>query len=236
MYQIKLEQFEGPMTLLMSLIEEQKLDVTKLSLAKVADQYLEYIENKHDISLENLTDFLSVASKLILIKSKALLPLLELSVEEEKEIKDLEWQLVEYKKFKEASKKIDKIINLGRTSFSRISFSGLHYFFCPPENINLFDLKKAFLKILSEIPIIEKLEEEMVRGVVTLEEKISHLQDTLRGKIETSFSEIAANAEDKIEVIISFLAMLEMIKQRIIQVEQKGLFDEIKLKNIKSEI
>jgi segregation and condensation protein A len=230
MYQIKLEQFEGPMTLLMSLIEEQKLDVTRLSLAKVTDQYLEYIENKQDISLENLADFLSVASKLILIKSKALLPLLELSNEEEKEIKDLEWQLVEYKKFKEASKKIDRMINLGRTSFSRDSFLGLRYFFRPPENINLFDIKKAFLKILSEIPIIEKLEEEMVRDVITLEEKITHLENSLREKIETSFSEIASTAQDKIEVIISFLAMLEMIKQRIINVNQKNLFQDIRIK------
>jgi len=232
MYQIKLEQFEGPMTLLVSLIEEQKLDITRLSLAKVADQYLKYIENKENISLENLAEFLSIASKLILIKSKALLPLLELSTEEEKEIKDLEWQLIEYKKFKEAAKIIDKMVNFGRICFSRISFLGRSCFFCPPENVNPFDFKKAFLKILSEIPIIEKLEEEIVREVVTLEEKINHLQNTLRVRIETSFSEIASTAEDKIEVIISFLAMLEMIKQRIIKVEQKGLFDEIKLKHI----
>lgn len=232
MYNVKLEQFEGPMTLLMSLIEEQKLDITQLSLAKVADQYLEYIENKENITLENLAEFLSVASKLILIKSKALLPLMDLSDEEEKEIKDLEWQLIEYKKFKEASAKINRMVSLDRTSFSRDGWLGLSSFFYPPENINIFDFKKAFLKILGEIPVINKLEEEMVRDVMTLEEKISHLEESLRERLEASFSEIASQAKDKIEVIISFLAMLEMVKQRIIQVEQNKLFSDIKLKHI----
>ena len=76
-YRVKIEQFEGPLDLLLSLIEEQKLDIVKLSLATVADQYLEHIKNNKEIHLENLSDFLSVAAKLILIKSKALLPMLK---------------------------------------------------------------------------------------------------------------------------------------------------------------
>jgi segregation and condensation protein A len=229
MYNIKLDQFEGPLDLLLKLIEEQQLDVTRLSLAKVADGYLKYIEQKENITLENLADFLTVASKLILIKSKALLPTLELSQEEEAEIKDLELQLAEYKRFKEAAKKIGAIARSSRASFSRESFLGIGSFFYPPKNTNVFDLKKYFTHILSEIPIIEKLEEEMVREVITLEEKISHLQEYLRKKIETTFSEITNGAKDKIDVIVSFLAMLEMVKQRIVQVEQNNLFEEIKL-------
>lgn len=230
MYKIKLDQFEGPLDLLLSLIEEQKLDVTRLSLAKVADQYLQHISSQKDITLENLADFLTIASKLILIKSKALLPVLELSNEEEAEIKDLEQQLAEYKKFKDISHRIGKMFSSPRQSFSRESFLGTRIFFCPPPNINLFDLKKAFQKILSEIPAFEKLEEEMVKEVITLEEKIAHLQNMLQKKIETNFSEIVGNAKDKIDVIVSFLAMLELVKQRIINVEQNGLFNEIKLK------
>lgn len=229
-YRIKLDQFEGPLDLLLSLIEEQKLDVTRLSLAKVADQYLQHIGSQKDITLGNLADFLTIASKLILIKSKALLPVLELSNEEEAEIKDLETQLAEYKKFKDISHRIGKMFSSPRRSFSRESFLGTRIFFCPPPNVNLFDLKKVFQKILSEIPALEKLEEEIVREVITLEEKIAHLQNMLQKKIETNFSEIVGNAKDKIEVIISFLAMLELVKQRIINVEQNGLFNEIKLK------
>jgi segregation and condensation protein A len=233
-YSIKLEQFEGPLDLLLSLIETEKLDVTFLSLAKITDQYLEYIESKENISLESLADFLTVAAKLILIKSKSLLPILELSAEEEGEIKDLEKQLAEYKKFKEASQGLGNIFKKNRKSFSRDNFLGMKVFFCPPKDINSFDLKIIFSRILSEIPVMEKLEEEIVREVITLEQKLSHLQNFIREKMETSFADIASTAGDKIEVIISFLAMLELIKQRIINVEQGGTFQEIKLKYAKN--
>lgn len=231
MYNIKLEQFEGPLELLLGLIEEQKLDITRLSLAKVTDQYLEYINTKEGISLENLADFLTIASRLILIKSKALLPMLELTREEEEEIKDLEKQLELYKKYKDASKKIGKIYSSKHTCFSRESFSGIKSFFYPPKDLNMFDLKKIFERILNEIPIIEKLEEEIVREVITLEEKIVELQSTLRQRIESTFSELTSGAKDKIDVIVSFLAVLELVKQRIIHVEQDSLFKEIRMKH-----
>lgn len=232
-YQIKLKQFEGPLDLLLKLIEGQKLDVTRLSLANVANQYLEYLD-RENVSLENMADFLSIAAKLILIKSKALLPVLELSEEEEEDIECLEKQLAEHKKFKDASQKMGAIFNTGNVCFSRESFLNATVVFNPPKNVNIFDIKKAFIKILSEIPIIEKLEEKMVREVITLEEKINHLQNVLREKLETSFSEIAFKAQDKIEVVVSFLAMLELVKQRIIQVEQGELFSEIRMR-VKAE-
>ena len=229
MYQCKLEKFEGPMDLLLTLIEEEKLDINQISLARVADQYLEYIKNNEKIQLENLADFLGVASRLILIKSRSLLPTLELSGEEEEEIKDLEQQLAEYKKFKEAALTLGKMSQLGKICYSREGFSGVRAIFYPPEDLTSFDLKKYFLSVLAEIPVIEKLSEEIVGEVVTLEEKINDLQNILRGRIEASFSDITSGARDKIEVIISFLAMLEMEKQRIINVEQVNLFKEIKL-------
>ena len=230
-YQTKLDKFEGPLDLLLELIEGQKLDITEVSLAKVADQYLDYISQKEKITLESLADFLTVASKLILIKSKALLPTLEFSDEEEKEILDLEKQLAEFKKFKDVSIHIGKMSESERMSFSREKFVAIKTFFYPPENVNVFDLKKYFVKVLNEIPAFEKLEEEMVREVITLEERIRHLHDFIKGKIETSFSELVAASEDKVDVIVSFLAMLEMVKQRIIHVDQGELFSEIKLKH-----
>ena len=231
-YQIKTEQFEGPLDLLLQMTEDQKLDITRVSLAKIADQYLEYIANTQNITLEHLADFLSVASRLILIKSKALLPMLEFTEEEEEEIKDLEYQLAQYKKFKEAAKNLANLYDAPDMSFSREGFSGLGIVFCPPENITKEDLFKTFSKILGEIPVLEKLEEEMVREVLTLEEKIIHLQNTLREKVQTSFSELVANTEDKIEIVVSFLAMLEMVKQKLIHVEQGELFSEIRLKHV----
>lgn len=229
MYNVKLEKFEGPMDLLLELIEKEKLDITELSLAKITDQYLEHIRGNEDIRLGNLADFLSVAAKLILIKSRAILPSLRFSDEEEKEIGDLTHQIEEYKKFKDASLEVGKLFKLGRYSFSRSGFLGVKSVFYPPEGINAYDLKKYFLKVISEIPIVEKLQEEVVREIVTLEERIADIEVTIRKKVETSFFEITANAEDKVDVIISFLAMLEMVKQRVIDVEQNELFNDIRL-------
>jgi segregation and condensation protein A len=230
-YHIKLEQFEGPLDLLLQLTEQEKLDITRVSLAKIADQYLEYIAQAKDITLAHLADFLSVASRLILIKSKALLPMLEFSEEEEEEIKDLEYQLAEYKKFKDAAVKIAALFDSSSVGFSREGFLGLSVIFYPPEKIVKEDLQRAFAKVLGEIPVAEKLEEEMVKEILTLEDKILHLQETLRDKVQTSFSELVYHAKDKVEIVVSFLAMLELVKQRIIHVEQGSLFSEIQLRH-----
>jgi segregation and condensation protein A len=230
-YAVKLKQFEGPLELLLDLIEREKLSITELSLAHVADQYLEFLKNNREIQLDNLADFLSVASKLILIKSRALLPLLEFTDEEEQEITDLTRQLEEYQKFKIASQKLGKLADLGRLCYSREGYIGVQPVFYPPENINVFDLKKYFQLVLNEIPIIEKLEKEIVNEVITLEEKINDMKKMIAEKIEISFAEIAAKAKEKVEVIISFLALLEMVKQRIIEVDQRELFQDIRLKN-----
>lgn len=229
MYKVKLEKFEGPLELLLELIEKEKLKITELSLARVADQYLEYIKNNENIALGNLADFLVVASRLILIKSRAIMPTLEITDEEEEEIKDLALQLEEYKKFKEASVKIGKMADYKKISYSREGYAGVKSTFYPPENFNIFDFKKYFLSVLAEIPVIEELQEEIVTEVVTLEEKITELENSLRLRMESSFSELISGAKNKTDVIISFLAMLEMVKQRIVEVEQKELFQEIKL-------
>lgn len=231
MYQVKTEKFEGPMELLLELIEKEELKITELSLAHVADQYLDYIKNNENINLGNLADFLTVASRLILIKSRSLLPMLKFTDDEEEEIKDLTWQLEEYKKFKEASVKIGKIAEMKKICYSRESYAGVKALFYPPENFNVFDFKKYFLSVLAEIPIIEKLQEEYVNEVVTLEQRINELQNSLRRRVETSFSEITSGAVDKVDVIVSFLAMLEMVKQRIVEAEQLELFQDIKIKN-----
>ena len=117
----KLEKFEGPLDLLLELIEKEELQITELSLAHVADQYLEHIKNNSNIHLENLAEFLSVASKLILIKSRALLPILEFSQEEEAEIKDLAKQLEEYKKFKEAARRMERAGSDAVRDFMRLA-------------------------------------------------------------------------------------------------------------------
>lgn len=232
MFKVQLEKFEGPLDLLLKLIEEQKLDITRLNLAKVADDYLEYIRANENISLENLAEFVNIASRIILIKSQNILPSLQITAEEEKEIVDLENQLRVYQKFKEASGKIGETLKKKRFSFSRDYLLGVAAAYIPPKNVNIFDLKKAFLKVVSEIVLPEKIPEESVKEIITLEDKIEELKKSLQKRVETSFRELSSSAENKIEIIVAFLAMLEMVKQRIIDVEQKELFEEIKIAKV----
>lgn len=227
-FNVKLPKFEGPLNLLLELIEQQKLDISEVSIAQVADDYLEYIRSADDIGLENLAEFVSIASKIILIKSRSILPTLEVTPEEEKEIKNLEEQLKLYRKYKESGEVMGKQFGK-KMMLSRDYLLGTSAVFSPPKNINLFDLKKQFLKIIDQIVLPEKIPEEAVRDIMTLQEKINQIQRSLQKKVEMSFSQIQRDARDKVEVIISFLALLELVKQKIVHVEQNNLFSEIKI-------
>ncbi len=228
MYNVQLPKFEGPLDLLLRLIEEQKLDITEVSIAQVAEDYLEYVRTEENISLENLSEFLDIASKIILIKSRNILPTIEITPDEEKEIKDLEEQLREYKKYKDAACIIGE--RFGKNPMrSRKFLQNTTSVFAPPKNLNSYDLKKQFQNIVSQIILPEKISKEAVQDIVTLEEKINELQKSLSEKMEMSFSQIRDRARDRVGVIVSFLALLELVKQRIVSVEQNNLFEEMRI-------
>ncbi len=231
-YHFRLEKFEGPLDLLLTLIEKEKLDITQVSLAQVADQYLGYIRDEKAITLENLSAFLSVAARLILIKSRALLPILDFSDEEEEAMEDLEYRLKAYKLFREASGALGSLFLKAKNSFSRESFLGTQVVFYPPKDITKEALRDHFVSVLGDIPVFEVLPEKEIASVITLEEKITLLQETLSQRVESSFHEIVRSAEDRVEVIVSFLAMLELIKQRFISVEQREFFSDIRIKRL----
>ena len=131
MIEVKIDQFKGPLDLLLDLIKREKLDITQISLAKVTDQYLEYIESIKEIEAEEVVDFLLVAAKLLVIKSKVLLP----KEDEDEDESDLVWQLRIYKAYLEASKKIDKIINQKNFLYTRQVAIRSEVDFSPPKSI-----------------------------------------------------------------------------------------------------
>jgi len=231
---IKIEKFEGPLGLLLQLIEKEELDITQISLAKIADQYIEYIRNADNLKPEELADFLVVAAKLLLIKSRALLPFLK--GEEEEEIQEFEDQLRMYKEFLEAAKKIEAIIGKRRFSFARefnrqaILLSA--HLFSPPKKLAAGEIAGVFNEIIKNIKPVEKLEEKNLERAVSIEERILAIQEILLNKIKISFNHILANATNKTEMIVSFLALLELIKQKDIAVAQSGLFEEIEINKI----
>lgn len=230
MYHVRLEQFEGPLPLLLSLIEKEKLDVTRLALSAVADQYLEHIARESDVPLPHLSQFLSVASRLLLLKSRALLPVLSFTEEEEEAIEDLEWRLREYKRYKEASVKLGTLFLLWHRGFHRESFIHVPEVFAPPSNASAESIRESFSAVLSALPLPVSLEEEVVEEVVTLEERVAFLEARIERCLETAFSDIAAESRDRIEVVVSFLALLELVRRRTFEVDQGELFGEIRFR------
>jgi len=231
MYRVKLKEFQGPLDLLLQFTEENKLDITEISLAKITDQYLNSLKQIENISLESLADFLVIASRLILIKSRMLLPELELTPEEEEDIETLKQRLAKYKQFKELGREIRRLVKQKNISYSREKYCGLNVVFYPPKNLKLIDLENSFKKTLKEIALLEeKLPEEKIGLKISLQEKIIQLQNEITNKIQITFQKLNKQNKSKIETIISFLALLELIKQKLAQVNQQIVFGEIIIK------
>jgi len=236
---IKLEQFEGPLALLVKLIDKAELDITQLSLTKVADQYIAHLRSLTNINPEEMADFLVVASRLLLIKAKALLPYL--LPEEEEAIEEFEQQLRMYKEFLEASKKIEKMVAgkhfMFEREFNRKALVANLGIFSPPTNLKVGMMAEIYKEVLSHIkPILEKLEEGTVVMTISIDEKIKFIEDFVIGKIRSRFSELIKQANSKVEVIVSFLAMLELMKQRTINADQDELFSEIEIFRLDNQL
>lgn len=231
MYELALEKFVGPLELLLNLVEEKKLSINEISLSKVADQYISYLKSLEEASKEELASFLVIASTLMLIKSRSLLPSLKLSEEEEVDIKELEDRLKMYKFFKELSVKLGQMGKLKEHLFGREAYAGMSYFFSPPNEITIQDLKKVILSLCEILPKVSDLPEDVIERAVSLEEKINELKE----RIEKSFSCVFSGntkikSDKKVEIIVGFLALLELIKQGFLIFEQKRLFDNIEFK------
>jgi len=227
-FEIKQEKFSGPLDLLLSLIEEKRLEITEISLAKVTDEFLKYVGDIKKASPGVLADFIVIAAKLLLIKSRALLPTLELSSGEEAEIQDLTKRLEIYRLFKEASQNLNNLY-MTRPLFSREFLFNQMPIFYPPKNLSLNDLREAFQKIWEEFQRLgEEVSIEKIKKIVKIEEKIKDILRLLAKKSNLAFGR-AVKKSEKIEIIITFLAILEMFKERMIIIEQEEVFGEITL-------
>ena len=231
-YKVQLEDWQGPLDLLLRLIEKQEMDITEVSLAEVADQFIEYM-NLKSVKPEETADFLVVAAKLLYIKSRALLPSLDLIDEDEI---DLEKQLKMYKEYLQAAKKMQKILRKKSFCFSKEKFpEGItEQVFYVPKSVNANKLKRVYQQVLNRIKPIIILPKKVIQKTIKLSERIQHIRDLIMKEACTSFSKLICDSKSKTEKIISFLAILELTKQKIINVEQGELFTDITLRKIKS--
>ncbi len=231
MITFSVQQFSGPLDLLLRLIDKEELDITQISLARITDQYIEYIERSTSIHPEEMADFLVIAAKLLYIKSKALFP--SLVLEEDSGAEELEHQLRIYKEYLDASKKIDKL--LGRKKFmfarefNRKALQAQFRRFSPPKRLAAGDLLAAMGDIVARAQPAEPIEEGSIPAAVSIEDRIEAIRQAIIDKARVMFSRLLSGAGDKTEAIVSFLAMLELIKQRAVAVEQTEMFGEIEI-------
>jgi len=230
-YKIKLEKFEGPLDLLLQLIEQDEMDITQVSLATVTEQYLVYINSAGDIRTEELADFLVVAAKLLLIKSRTLLP--QLQLDDEEETTELEQQLKIYREFHEASKVLHKMVLKKHFLFARDRMVvKVDNIFNPPSSITADKLHMLFAGVLKEIEPWVNLPREVLVKTISIRERISNLQQLIKQEANLSFRELLKGSKNKTDVIITFLAILELVKQQSIAVVQKGVFDDIQVQRL----
>lgn len=228
-YTVSLDIFRGPLEVLLRLIEAEELDITTISLATVADQYLVHLQELQHVEPDGLADFLVVAAELLVIKSRVLLPQPE--EDDEQEEKDWESDLVSrlqaYKRFKEMASRLGEIEERGQRSYVRLA---------PPPEIeqrvnpgqgDIDDLLQALEEILERTPSRSPVEKVVSRLVVHIDDCIDSILTKVRHKKRVVFSEFMREARSRMEIIVTFLAMLELIKQQRIRVSQERIFGEI---------
>jgi segregation and condensation protein A len=228
-YHVSLPVFEGPLDLLLQLIEGRELDITKVSLAAVTDQYLEYIGTLEELEAEKLADFLVIAAKLILIKSRMLLPQPpEVPHEDEEEDvgDELVRRLIEYRRFRIAAQGLKAREEQGLRAYARLlPLPELERSF-RLEGVTLDALLEAVQQAMLAQPA-PSADEVVTPLHISLPEKIAQLEGLAAEQRRFSLNRLLRQATSRMEIVVIFLALLQLIKRRIVLVEQQELFGEI---------
>jgi len=240
-YLVRSGTFEGPLEHLLTLVESRKLFINEVSLAQVTNDYLAYIKTLPKYHMEELTGFIIVAATLILIKSRSLLPGLELTTEEKENITDLETRLILYQKAKEVGEILRGIYGKKRVHLGMRRL-GSHPIWSPDQNVEKNILYTIARELLQKIPqeVIPNAEVK-IRKVMSIDEMISSLTDRITSYMSLSFKEFSKhpNPEDskdqKVHTIISFLALLELVREGILDALQDSAEGDITISKLNNE-
>lgn len=224
---IRVRQFEGPLDLLLQLIEAQELDITTVALGEVTEQYLEALRKEIAIPAEELADFLVVAAKLLLIKSKLLLPGVE--TQDDEDGPGLEAQLRLYRRYVVAAKFIQRRYQQHLRLFPREDYGQFQPLFVPPDRVGVETLQALFRDVLQRIEPVLVLPKESVIRAMSLREKIHQIETLLKTQSLVNFHTLLARAKTRMEIIVTFLALLELVKQQSISVVQEDPFHDMEI-------
>lgn len=227
--EVFLEAFEGPLDLLLYLIKKQNLNILDIPIAEVTRQYMEYVELMKEVSLELAAEYLVMAAVLAEIKSRMLLPRPEsIEGEEEDPRAELIRRLQEYERFKGAAISIDQLPRHGRDTFVASATMNEIIFEKPQPIVELKELLLAFSEVLKRNKLTASHHIQM--ETLSVRERMSHILASLQDKEFIEFSDMFTTAEGRLGVVVTFLAMLELLKDHLLELVQTAPFGPIHLK------
>jgi segregation and condensation protein A len=226
--------FQGPLELLLSLIESEKMPISEVSLARVAEQFLQYVRSMPQFDADTVSRFLSIAATLVAIKAQSLLPVLDTSEEVEADIGELEHRLRMYAALRECVKVLEKHYHVCKPLFARPSGWSSHYSFIPDNTITISSIQNALHDVLEKsVEVAEdahsSLPEVRIRSVKSLEEVMDAISKTVQGGAGYTLSSKGgfSDAYTRAEALISFLAILELVRSGIVSADQGEYHDDI---------
>lgn len=232
-FSIKTEAYEGPLGLVLDLIESRKLLVNELALASITDDFIKHVKAQDVFPVEETANFIQIAAMLLLVKSKSLIPDLTLTDEEQEDVDDLKRRLEAYEKVREAARELGRIY--GKAPLAPAGERVPEITFAPARDFAVHTLADALSNLLAAKEAAEKLPEARVKPMVTIEEMMDRLATRVQNAMNLSFKEFTGGAKERVEVVVSFLALLELVKQGAIAAEQYGLHGDIRISHAGSE-
>ena len=239
-FSIKTEAYNGPFETVLDLIEARKLLVNDLALASITDDFIQHVRKQTEFPVEETANFIQIAATLLLIKSKSLIPDLELSEDENADVEDLKRRLTAYEKVRDAARELARIFGKKVTvpAGERLPEPS----FAPSRDLSANALAEALARVLSAREEVEALPEARVKPMVTIEEMMDRLARRVQSAMNLSFKDFAGSANDpstplgarKVEVIVSFLALLELVKQGAVAAEQYSQHGDIRISHTAS--
>ena len=229
-YKFKINDFEGPLDLLLHLIKESEMEITNIEIVKLTDQYLKFINDMKDMNLDIASEYLVMASELAYLKSKSLLPIKDEEKEEYEEAKeDLINRLIEFKQYKEISSKFQYLEEKRKDIFTKAPSSLKEYSDSKTmigDGVTLENLLEAFQKFLERKQSLEPLLTKITTKEFSVDDRISEIRSLFKTKERLEFFELFDNFS-KPYVVVTFLSILEMAKNNELIITQENNFDKI---------
>jgi segregation and condensation protein A len=237
-FEVRLPVYEGPLDVLLRLIEERQLEITRVSLAMVADQFIAYLANMPQRDPRTIAHFLSVAARLLVIKSRALLPQLAPASEEEEDsdADDLVAQLRAYQFYKQVAAMLRAREQEGQRSYAVLP---------PPlprpqsrlrlDNVTLEVLAAAMQRVVNRWLPPPEVERMVARLTITVHDCIARIRSAVQTRRRVSFSEVTSEMRSRVEIVVSLLALLELLKRYEVRCYQERLFGEIFIEPLPAE-